>query len=412
MLLSTRVTLNRTVGESARPGLARFGSAAVACLGLLFGGSAALSAPVPGKTIGLVVTSWLVGSFQSADGKQECPDGFQFNNQQNFEAQFPTTEERNRLAQDVVHLGRAASDGAPLKPEQWYQNRGPEGVSVVFSPAVVKDPLPLRLVKSKVALGLDLDGSQNGGASAATCKHEEFESPEGVKGIDNQLYRVMGCNSAWRRGGFNEGFNAPIFAADPTDRLLIEIADVDDSVNDDHVVVNVYKGMDPLQVDSKGNPIPWLVNRIDVRLPRYMSSTTGRIVNGVLETEPVDTRFAALLTLFPTERFIQGMRLRLRLEDESASGVMAGYENVQAFYWMYAKSYGVASNGVSPWSPPSVYAALHQYADGYPDAQGACTGISAAYDLKAVRAFIVRPAADDPVSVDAALRAAQNTLTR
>lgn len=384
-------------------------SRAAVCFSLLIGANGAVCAPVPDRTIGLALVSWTVGGFQSKDGKKECPDGFDPSNQDNFKAQFPTPESRDKVAGQTVHLGRAATDGGPARPEQYYQNRGPDGVTVVFSPTVVEDPLPLRTFKGKVAFGLDLDGDSHHGP---TCKHEEFVSPEGKPGVDNQLWRVMGCNVAWREGGFNDAFSQPLFVSDRLNRVLIQITEVDDSVNDDHVVVNVYKGVDPIQMDTTGKPIPWRVNRIDVRFPRYMSSTTGRIVNGVLETEPMDARFSSMVTAVATERFIRGMRLRLVLDETSARGLLAGYENLEDFYLLYAKSYGMASNAQSPWSPPSTYAALYQNADGFPDSKGSCTAISAAYEVKAVRTFIVRPKADDPLAIDAPLRSAENTLSR
>ena len=43
-------------------------------------------------------------------------------------------------------------------------------------------------VTGKIAEGFDLDGNPKTG----------FTSPRGEKGIDNNLYRVMGCNMSYR----------------------------------------------------------------------------------------------------------------------------------------------------------------------------------------------------------------------
>ena len=49
-------------------------------------------------------------------------------------------------------------------------------------------------VQSPIAWGLDLDGGDKSG----TCAHEEFKTPTGQTGIDNQEYRAQGCTLEWR----------------------------------------------------------------------------------------------------------------------------------------------------------------------------------------------------------------------
>ena len=56
-----------------------------------------------------------------------------------------------------------------------------------------------RTVQSKYAWGFNLDSDAGDGSSNATgCAHQNFESPDGEKGIDNQSYRAVGCNLEWR----------------------------------------------------------------------------------------------------------------------------------------------------------------------------------------------------------------------
>ncbi len=58
----------------------------------------------------------------------------------------------------------------------------------------------LRTVQSKRAWGFDLDGDGGkGGDTGDSCAQEEFVSPTGEAGIDNQEYRAMGCKLGMAR---------------------------------------------------------------------------------------------------------------------------------------------------------------------------------------------------------------------
>jgi hypothetical protein len=366
------------------------------------------------STIGLVLTTWRPALRETPGGKEECPAGFQYLNRENLAKQFPTPEARAEFERQYIHLGPNSASGDILNPELYLQNRGPGGVQVGFNPTAVEDTLPLREVQSKVSFGLNLDGTKDGNTTPKTCGHEKFTSPEGEQGIDNQLYRLIGCSQGWRKGGFNVEYHGPQFRDSPLNRVLIEISDVDDERNDDHVVVTVYKGIDNIILDAAGKPIPWLPQRIDVRFPNYMSRTTGKIVNGVLYTDPVDQHFGLEQMNHTAERYIRDMRLRLNLGETTAEGLIAGYEDLTVWWNAYSKSYTDVVDAIGLWSPPSFYAAAHRLADGYPDPKtGQCTAISAAYHVDAVRVFVVKPQKNDPLVIDANLKNAQRlTVSR
>ena len=371
--------------------------------------SAFADSPLPAtKTIGLVLTTWRPALRETPGGKEECPAGFQYLNRENFAQQFPTSEARAEFEKQYVHLGPNSASGDIINPELYLQNRGPGGVQVGYNPTAVTDALPLRLVESKISYGLNLDGTKDGKPTPKTCEHEKFVSPEGEQGIDNQLYRLIGCSRGWRKGGFNVEYHGPQFMTSSIDRILIEISNVSDERNDEHVVVKLYKGIDSIPLDAAGKPIPYLPQRIDVRFPKYMVTTTGRIVDGVLYTDPVDHHFALLQMNHTEERFLRSMRLRINLSDSTAEGLIAGYEDLKVWWDGYSKSYSDVADAIGLWSPPAFYAGAHKLADGYPDPKtGQCTAISAAYHVDAVRAFIVQPANDDPLVIDANLQNAR-----
>jgi hypothetical protein len=188
-------------------------------------------------------------------------------------------------------------------------------------------------------------------------------------------------------------------------RVLVEVSNVDDELNDEHVDVAFYKGIDGI-VDAAGKPVPWLPQRIDIRFPRYMSKTTGKIVNGVLYTDPVDSHIPVFQIVVPGERYIRRMRLKLNLNPSGAEGLLAGYENLREWWRLYQTSMAFNVEQLGGWSPPALHEAAFRLADGYPNPKtGECTAISAAYHIEAVRAFVVRPKNDDPLAIDSKLRA-------
>jgi hypothetical protein len=130
-------------------------------------------------------------------------------------------------------------------------------------------------------------------------------------------------------------------------------------------------------------------HRIDHRTPEFTFHTKGRIVNGVLETDPIPLLRHAMRQIETlTERRLRDARFRLTL-GESAKGIMAGYEPLTSWWSVNAKSPG---SDIGRYSPASLYRAAHKYADGYPDPKtGKATAISTAYNITAVRALIVHP---------------------
>ncbi len=55
-----------------------------------------------------------------------------------------------------------------------------------------------RTVASKIAYGLNLDGTTDGRATPKTCGHQKFQGQSGEPLVDNQFYRVAGCSKLTR----------------------------------------------------------------------------------------------------------------------------------------------------------------------------------------------------------------------
>ena len=364
-------------------------------------------APTSKKSLGFVLTDWTPAYYATQKLEEMCPQGYSPSNKNNWQQEKPTKELREAHGRMAARLNPdedpPGNNGPNNEPFADTRLRGPEGQDVVYNATLVKDPLPLHEVQSKISHGFNLDGRTDGSATAKTCKHADFVSPDGEAGIDNQLYRVEGCSFDWQQTGSNRNFFTGQFRELGANRLLIEVTDVDSEVNDDHVEVAFYKGVDGL-VDSGGKWVPWMPYRIDVRFPRYTGKTTGKIVSSVLYIEPFDHRIPTFQIVVPGERLLRDMHLRLKITEEGGEGEIGGYENLREFWRLYQNSWGFTTTGTHGWSPPALYEALHRLADGYPDQKtGRCTAISAAYSIKAVKAFIVTPGEDDPLVIDTKL---------
>lgn len=326
------------------------------------------------QTVGLVLTEWHLATHETPDAKEECPAGFQFGNVDNWNEIYKTQE-----AKDEMH-----------RKYGFTQHRGKNGENVFVYPETGNDPLPFHEIANKISYGQDLDGVGSGEETAKTCKHENFTGVDGRKNVDNQMYRVLGCQKALRRGGFYDARFSEEKKMRLMARWLVEITDVDSLENDDHVVINTYKGRDKLVSDAAGNVLPWISQRVDERGPRFMQTTTGHIKDGVLHSDPVHLVFSTATHNLVGETDIKDARFELKLTETKAEGIIAGYHDLRAWWHQYAKQ-SMSREHVTPVTGPDVWEAAVRNADGDKDpATGQCKSISTAYDVKFTRAYIVR----------------------
>jgi hypothetical protein len=324
-----------------------------------------------GKTIGLVLANidWLF--YKTQGGKEECPAGFRYSDRDNWEAEFPTQAARKK------QLNRCGD----------FQNRGPNCENVWFTPEAIKDPLPFRGVTGKISYGVHL-----GAAAGNTCPHEEFTSPEGETGIDNQYYRFLGCG-VYQRDNFPEKTMRVWIKQNSVLRWLLEIDGVNSKQGDGAVEVTLSRGKDPLIVDAAGKALPWQSQRIDENAPpESVYHLHGKMVNGVITTEPTDIMWVEWMA--EPRLLIRGMTLRIHLTPTGAEVLRVGYIDVEQL-WHGFSQYGSTMGTVVGASGPSTYAALHQLADGYKDpTTGACTALSSARKYEFVRAHVIHPSAE------------------
>jgi hypothetical protein len=319
---------------------------------------------IPGlqnKTIGFALNSTRWGVYETKDGKQECPNGFNMGPRDQFKALYPEggTVEGTQLAYE----------------------------SAIRFPAEHEDRFPFHEVSGKIGYGLDLDGKVDA---------NDFTSPDGEKGVDNAFYRALGCIRMFRGEASYAHFTELWVREFNTNRILIELTDVDSLENDDHVVVSMYRGKDKVIMDVNGKKVmPGASNRIDDRWSKkYTYKLKGKIENGVLSTEPADISWAwsAWYSDPGFYDFKQGrFRLKLDPNGETAEGLFAGYADIRSFRKTLLAGYSTHHSGYGDLSQFSMARALERNADGIPGPDGKNTAVSASLRVGFTQVFIQHP---------------------
>ena len=316
---------------------------------------------VNGGTIAYALTSLRWATYLKPDTPVDCPDGVNEGPREQFTALFPNDGHTRDLAD------------TQLKRE--IQN---------WLPTTAPDYFPFREPRGPYAIGLNLDGK---------IGPNDFTSPEGEPGIDNQLYRALGCVNSYRDShGANDELNSLEIIKENYNRLLIELNGVTSLKNSEHVVVMVYRGLDRLHMDAGGKEVvPGGTQRIDIRWgAKFIQRLQGKIVNGVLITDPADLAFPWSVFGLPADEYMRGARLHLVISPTTAQGLIGGYADIETWYLQLMKSQSTHCQSYGQLASMSVYKALRRLADGYPDPKtGANTAISSALRATFTQVYIL-----------------------
>ena len=343
----------------------------------------ALPKPPADGIMGFVVQDF---SLPIIRDKNACPDGL-----------VPTIRQAYLKAQPEAERVRLEKKENEAELTQRWKATvfGPDGTNICSQPDLF-ERATFPEVKSRHAWGLDLDG----GSTEDGCAHDTFETPTGLKGIDNQEYRALGCSPQARAadgsdGEQTAGFNQFLASGEWTQVILLR--GVDSLQNDDDVEVIYGNTADRPMADSKGRFLPGASFTISDSGPRHRNALKGKIVNGVLTTEPMD------ISLTQTwgqggVREIRGARYkylfqkgRLRLEfqpDGTLRGFLGGYRPLIDL--LSAETLGGAGSATTAGIDCAAkLATARKLADGIRDPKtGKCTAISSAYRIGAIPAFV------------------------
>lgn len=372
----------KTIPIAAAVGLAIFAPSAAFAAGTI---DTPPAAPVNG-VIGYILTDEVWAVYQTPEGKKECPEGLNaWGPREQFKKLFVDDGKKRTLTEAQL----------AWEAKIWHPEVYPDG-----------DPFPFRAPVGNISYGVNLDGR---------IDPDDQVTPDGVKGIDNQLYRAIGCIEEFRGPTGILHFLVNRYLRDfEFNRVLLEISGVDDMVNDPKVNVTILRGRDRMMADATGNDIiPGGSNRVDMRWGRkYVQPLTGRIVDGVLITDPKDVTLPhAIFNQIPGEDHLKGAVFQLKLTPERAEGLLAGYSDIDTWYRQLNHSWSTHHQSYGQLSSPSLYQHLHRLADGYPDPKtGRNTAISSALAVKFTQVFIQHPpkqVADDGDTSTASTGAAQ-----
>lgn len=337
--------------------------------------TAADGAAPEGRTIAYVVTN-LSWALQSTKEMTECPQGLNEGVREQFKLLFPD-------ASDHKH------DFADTQLRRQVES---------YQPTVAPDALPFLEGQGPVAPGVDLDG---------VAGPEDFTSPEGVRGVDNQMHRVLGCIANYRApDGPIRFFEDEMVLRENYNRIIVQLNGVDSLADDPDVDVMIFRGRDNVLVDAGGlKALPGGTQRIDTRWgSRYIKRTHGRIEKGTLTTEPVDLPYPWDAFYMPTDQYMWGARLKLALTPESAEGLVAGYTDVETWYMHMLRNWSAHYQSYGKSSGPSIYKAMRRLADGVPDPEtGVNRAISSALAAKFTEVRVL-PFTDAEVSAIAAAK--------
>ncbi|HIN89850.1 MAG TPA: hypothetical protein EYN04_04350, partial [Porticoccaceae bacterium] len=294
------------------------------------------------------------------DAKQECPRGFNDGPREQFEQLYPyhegLTVEETQLKQEI---------------ETWHPSTEPDGFEFLE-------------VEGEISWGLNLDGEVG---------PNDFVHPNGSPGIDNEVYRAVGCVIGFRGpDGVEFIFQNKAIVDERYNRMMVELTEVDDLENDDNVTVTVYRGMDRLLTDATGSRVmPGGTQRVDRRWGQNLiRQVEARIVDSVLITEPIGDLIIPWQNLsVPSIQLFRDARFELDLSAEGATGLLAGYADVDTWYYQLIRNDSTHHLSNGQISGISLYKALRRLADAYPDPEtGENTAISTALDIKMTQVFI------------------------
>jgi hypothetical protein len=291
----------------------------------------------------------------------------------------PETAARQRAA-----LAGSGGAGTAVLPY-----RGPDELNVILLPGIVADPGHV-VPTAEVVRGFDLDGDDGSGmAPSRTRTHRNLVSPDGRKGIDNQLFTLLGCVEGWRRRGFLPMIGNELRRAGGLS-ILVDVSGIDNDSNDDEVFVTLLYSADPMKRDGTSKIVltdyTFRVNP-NPEFSQDFVRFRGRLEDGVITTEPLP-----LVTMHEGPASTWSLfQARMRVElaaDGTMKATLGGYRDwreLLAMAFFQASDY---ENTIG-FNAPAMYNAARRTADGLQDREtGTYDGLSAAYEMEGVPAFI------------------------
>src|SRR3954469_9617298 len=326
----------------------------------------------------------------------DCPHGSSIHFANDGQTKIAVARQKFRSQQEIDWISKPPGLDdvrAPVLTRFHIWNRAvayrayKRGIETYVNPWAADDPGEPK-VTSRIGDGFNLDGK---------IKQADFVSPDGEKGIDNNLYRAWGCDAPWRGNGnatldlrANDKMQEGLYT------MVIRISGNQDPLNDSDATVEIGYSPDKIVKDARGGIAVDYSYRI-LQSAQY-TKLKAKIKNGVVETEQVEHLHTPRIAWFYDQtgdtNFTKGkVRLNMSADGLSATGLLAGYRDWRELYTENTFAQDGGQQGIREHEDHvSLYYALRRNADGmYNPKTGKNDGISSVYRIKLASAYVVDP---------------------
>jgi hypothetical protein len=246
-----------------------------------------------------------------------------------------------------------------------------------------------RQLDDATAEGVDVDGVTTGETDAVGCFHPDFNAPDGRGGIDNQFATLLPLIEDLVG---SENIDAILEGAIANGQLLLvlDIAGVDDPLNDSCVDVALGAGLGTPLLDTEGAYEAYQTFAFDDVKAPVSRLERGTIADGVLTIGPGDIVLPVQILDADFNLNLRSGRFHLAIERDPLGGGVrlsgfAGGGIAIADFSAIIASLNIGSDIMM-----SIVPLLAVVADLGPDASGACQEVSAALRFETTPAFVLQ----------------------
>jgi len=332
----------------------------------------------------------------------DCPHGNTIHFANDTQTKIAVARQKFRSQQEIDWIAKPPgldNVRAPVLTRFHIWNRAlayrayKRGIETYVNPWAADDPGQPQ-VTGKIGDGFNLDGK---------IKKADFVSPDGEKGIDNNLYRAWGCDAPWRgNGNATLDLRANDKMQDGLYTMVIRVSGNQDPMNDSDATVEIGYSPDKIVKDARGGIAVDYSYRI-LKSAQY-TKLKATIKNGVVMTEQVEHLHSPRIAWFYDQtgdtNFSKGMiKLKIAPDGLSGTGLIGGYRNWRELYTENTFAQDGGQQGIREHEDHvSLYYALRRNADGmYNEKTGVYDGISSVYRIKMASAYVVDP--DKPMDI-------------
>lgn len=233
--------------------------------------------------------------------------------------------------------------------------------------------------------GFDLDSTVSS-SDTPPCAHDDFVAPDGTPGIDYGLWSFLRQFEPLQKDQLIDSVIASAVKNGEMS-IVMELAGVDDMVNDDAVTVQIFSTQDSPLVGTDGEVLPNATLALHPDPLYHSTIATGAIKDGVLEAGPFDVSLKFFIQIVDSDMLLTDSWIRLDLGNGSPSGVLASHWSVAQIDEIIGTP--TSANGEAAGFDHTEFLAAMEAADaGYDEASGECTAFTTIFRLEAVPAFL------------------------